>query len=245
MTSRTKEPFDALVFDCDGTLSSIEGIDQLALMAQTGPQVAQLTEEAMSQSGLNQALFAKRLDLIQPTQQSIQTLAQSYWEHQTPDIYTCIQVLKSLGKTIYIASAGLLPAVAPFGQRLGVKKEHCFAVAITFDAQGLYLGFDQQSPLVLNEGKKQVVQSLAQSHRKIGFVGDGCNDVACAEVVDFFIGYGFLSKRTQVQEASDVYLTCKSMAPILPLILTHDEKKQLSKESLAIFQYGVKLLKGD
>ena len=48
-----KTSIDALIFDCDGTLSRIEGIDVLADQNGVGDAVKQLTHDAMTHMGLN------------------------------------------------------------------------------------------------------------------------------------------------------------------------------------------------
>jgi phosphoserine phosphatase len=43
-------PFDAVIFDCDGTLSAVEGIDELAEKNAVGREVKALTQIAMGQT---------------------------------------------------------------------------------------------------------------------------------------------------------------------------------------------------
>lgn len=42
-------PVDAVISDCDGTLSTIEGIDELARMNDVYAEISQLTQAAMTQ----------------------------------------------------------------------------------------------------------------------------------------------------------------------------------------------------
>lgn len=43
----------AIIFDCDSTLSSIEGIDELAETKNVQQEVSRLTELAMNKTGIN------------------------------------------------------------------------------------------------------------------------------------------------------------------------------------------------
>ena len=48
-------------------------------------------------------------------------------------------------------------------------------------------------------------------------VGDGSSDLATKDDVDLFVGYGGVIARDMVKAASDIYVSCPSLAPILPL----------------------------
>ena len=58
-----KNPIEAIVFDCDGTLSAIEGVNELAKNSGVHQIIEELTHKAMSVAGLNPELYQKRLDL--------------------------------------------------------------------------------------------------------------------------------------------------------------------------------------
>src|SRR4051812_47754308 len=75
-------PIDAIIFDCDGTLSHIEGIDELAKENGVGEQGVKLTEEAMGRSGMSPELYEHRLNLVLPTAAQVDTLGQLYFQHK-------------------------------------------------------------------------------------------------------------------------------------------------------------------
>ena len=58
-------PFRTVLFDCDSTLSTIEGIEELA--AANRPEIVALTEAAMRGEVPLETVYAKRLELVQPT----------------------------------------------------------------------------------------------------------------------------------------------------------------------------------
>lgn len=63
--------YERIIFDCDSTLSTIEGIDYLAEIAGKGSEVADLTSKAMNGEVKFEDVFAKRLDIIQPRKEQL------------------------------------------------------------------------------------------------------------------------------------------------------------------------------
>ena len=220
-------PIDAVVFDCDGTLSHIEGIDELAEANGVGEPVKKLTADAMGRSGINPELYRQRLDLVLPTRSQVDALADDYFQHKAPDLLPVLQALTSLGKTIYVVSAGLYPAVAGFSAQLNLPAKQVFAVNIYFDDAGNYRDFDPHSPLVFAEGKRQVVQQLREKHPRLIYVGDGLNDLSTQDLVTRFVGYGGAFYRENIRKSCEYYITVPSMLPLLPLCLTMQEMSHL------------------
>ena len=72
------KPYDGVVFDCDATLSALEGIDQLAALAGVAAQVSALTHRAMNGEVPLEAVYGERLALIRPRQRDLANIAQQY-----------------------------------------------------------------------------------------------------------------------------------------------------------------------
>lgn len=219
-------PFDAIVFDCDGTLSQIEGIDELARMNGVGEKVSALTEKAMGKTGLTPALYRERLIATKPTLEQIHALGKMYFEHRTPDTEHVIQTFQRLGKAVYVISAGILAAVESFATALGVSEKNVFAVPVFFDRQHQYLDFDHESPLADRYGKRVILEEIKKTHPRIAFIGDGMNDYVARDVVERFIGYGGAFYRENIEKMCEFYVKDISMKSILPLCLT---KKELGR----------------
>jgi phosphoserine phosphatase len=234
-------PISAVIFDCDGTLSSIEGIDELARQNDVYAQVQALTAAAMGSTGINPALYQQRLDLVRPTSAQVMALGEQYFAQQTPAAQQIIQILQRLNKTVYLMSAGLYPAVALFGRSLNIPAENIFAVNIFFDAQGNFTDYDQASPLVHNDGKRQIVMQLTNRHPTMAYIGDGLNDLSAYDVVTRFIGYGGTYYRANIADKCEYYIKSLSMAPLLPLILTATEQQTLTAEEQTLYQQGLHL----
>ncbi len=60
-----QESLQAIIFDFDSTLVTLEGVDELARFNGFYETVHQLTGKAMGQTGLNKDLYDKRLRFIE------------------------------------------------------------------------------------------------------------------------------------------------------------------------------------
>jgi phosphoserine phosphatase len=237
-------PMNTIVFDCDGTLSTLEGIDELAKKNGVGDIVCAMTANAMGQTGLNSDLYTKRLDLVKPT--AVQVLAQGkeYFAHVVPDVDQVIRIFQRLQKQIYIVSAGLYPAVSGFGELLGVPRENIFAVGIEFDESGEFKKYDTTSPLVYQDGKRIVLESIKKSHADTVYIGDGLNDYAVYHMVNRFVGYGGIFYHEKLAEKCQYYIKTPSMAALLPLSLTASEACLLHPVERELYDKGMEAITG-
>lgn len=220
---RKQQPFDAVIFDCDSTLSSIEGIDELGRLLGKGDEVAKLTKAAMDGTQDFEKVYDKRMKLIHPSRQDLVKLGDLYIEKLVEDARGIIEALQYLGKEIYIVSGGFSQALLPLGESLGIPKQNIFGNDLIHDQKGKYLRY-VEGPLRRNHGKLQIIRQIPG--KKL-MVGDSITDLETVEYVDLFIGYGGVIQRKQVEESSPIYLYTKSLAPILPLVLTKSELKKL------------------
>ncbi|CAN5235546.1 phosphoserine phosphatase [soil metagenome] len=239
MIQQLTSPISAVVFDCDGTLTKLEGIDELARKNGIGAEVQRLTAEAMDKTGLSVDLYQYRLNLVKHTQEQVLQLAEDYTTEVTPDTSAVIKLLQRLEKKVFIVSAGVNPAVKVFAAKLGVAAEQVFAVDLSFDAVGNYLDFDRRSPLVENAGKPFIVNQLHEAYPRILHVGDGLNDFATHDIVTRFVGYGGVYYREWLANACEFYLRSASMAALLPLALTQEECQKLTTAEQVLYEKGV------
>lgn len=221
MTQRRK--FNAVAFDCDSTLSRIEGIDELAVTVGCEAEIARLTNAAMDGEIPLENVYGKRLDAVRPDRDAMAWLAQRYSEDIVPGAAETIATLKQHGTAVYVVSGGLLGAVAPFAQSLGIAAENVYAVDMKFGADGKYLGFDQTSPLIRNEGKAVVCRAIAERHGSLAMVGDGITDLAARKAGAYVVGFGGVVRRPVVEKAADCYITSPDLTAILAALLTDKE----------------------
>jgi len=218
------QPFDIISFDCDATLSQVEGVDVLAQQNGVGDDVAKLTHAAMRETGLSNGLYQKRLELIKPSREQLLAVGELYIQEVTPDAKRVIDQLQRLGKRVTVLSAGLLPAVHILTDALRIPREHVFAVDCYFDEAGHYAGYDESSPLARRGGKVEILNQLRQPGERVVHVGDGMNDAETQGHVDCFIGFGGNGVHEKIRSMSDVYITDNTFSAFLPYILTEEEK---------------------
>jgi len=232
MVSPRWSSFDLIFFDCDSTLSSIEGIDELARLKGKEGRVGLLTNKAMDGELDLADVYGKRLRAIKPTRAQLKAVEERYWENTVEDAVGVIAALKALGAQVFIISGGLIDAVKGFGRRLGVDPARIRAVELEYNELSgrwwdysepqaqqaqTYLDYDE-GPLTVSSGKSAIISELAGAlpGRRM-MIGDGSSDLAAKSDVDLFVGYGGVVAREAVRAESDIFLRCPSLAAILPL----------------------------
>jgi phosphoserine phosphatase len=215
--------FDAVCFDCDSTLTRIEGIDELARRAGCEAEIASLTAAAMDGDILLEEIYAKRIDIVRPDKAALAWLAERYVEEMVSGAAETIATLKRHGKAVYVVTSGLLQAVAEFAGTLGFVLSEVHAVSVHLDAAGAYQGFDTSSPLCRSDGKAIVCRRIAAAHVNVAMVGDGVTDLAARAGGAYVVGYGGVTHREAMLQEADCYIAAPSLTATLPALLTEEE----------------------
>lgn len=211
--------FDVICFDCDSTLSRVEGIDELARRMGLFEQVAALTNAAMNGDLALEAVYGERLALIKPDQAAIDWLADLYISEMVEGVSDTIKTLQDNGKLIHIISGGLRQAILPLAALLGIAEDQVHAVDVLFDENGDYLDFARHSPLAVSGGKARICRRLRMHHSSLAMIGDGKTDLEAKLAGAYMIGFGGVVKRPLVQEQADVFVSDASLVGILPYVL--------------------------
>ena len=210
--------FGTVLFDCDSTLSTIEGVEELA--GSRLERITELTDLAMDGSVLLEEVYGLRLEQVRPTRRMVEDLGKRYIETLVPDAVRVVSELQAAGREVRIVSGGLKPAVALLGLHLGLGPDAVAAVDIEFDADGAYSGFDAASPLAHGGGKRQVIEDWKPSlPPPIMLVGDGATDLAAKPAVDLFVAFTGVVARPAIAEAADRIVAGPSLLPVLDLAL--------------------------
>lgn len=225
-----------VIFDCDSTLSTIEGIDELARLSGHAHDVALLTKRAMEGDIPLEAVYGHRLVTANPTQEQVQHIARLYRDTAVPDAKAVIAALQSLGTKVFIVSGGLIEPVRDFGVWLGVPRQQIFAVDMEYDQlsgpwwrywehpggrnpRAHYMAVEA-SPLTMMGGKNQIVARIrAATPGRVLMIGDGLSDMEVQADVDLFIGFGGAAFRQRIADEAPVYIHSLNLSPILPLAL--------------------------
>lgn len=222
-------PYASIWFDCDSTLTAVEGVDELVRWSdpQARAEVAQLTERAMAGELPLADVYERRLQRLQPRREHVDRIGELYVERLVPDAAATVAALRHLGKRVGVVSGGLLPPVQRVAAALGIAPADAHAVGIAFAADGSYAGFDRASPFARNQGKAEFVRALPQSLRPCAFVGDGITDAETQGCADRFVGFGGVVARAAVQARADAFARGPSLADCLPHLLAADELARL------------------
>lgn len=251
--------FDLIFFDCDSTLSAIEGIDELARLKGKEWRVGVLTEKAMNGDLDLSEVYGKRLQAIRPTRGELKAVEEKYWETLVPDAEAVIAALRFLGKQVFIVSGGLAEPVRGFGKRLGVPLENIRAVELEYNElsgdwwnyhqpasqhRQTYLDYDE-GPLTVSTGKPAIIRALTEGkHGRRLMVGDGASDLATRPMVDLFVGFGGVVAREKVMNGADVFVGVNSLAPVLALAAGPAGYAKLAKTPhKAVFDTGLALIR--
>jgi phosphoserine phosphatase len=206
-----------ICFDCDSTLSSIEGIDELARLR--GPeicrQVVALTEDAMNGKIRIEEIFGLRLEAIRPTRDDAAAVGRGYLACVEPTAKATVAGLKAQGWTPVIISGGFRQAIRPLADMLGVDRVE--AVDLFFNPDGTYRGYDAAYPSTRSGGKVDIIAALrAEFHpERIVMVGDGVSDLEVKPVVDLFVGFGGFAVRERVKREAAAFVTSLAAVPAL------------------------------
>ncbi len=208
--------------DCDSTLSTIEGIDELARAKgdEVFAQVVDLTNAAMNGEVPITEVFPRRMEMIQPDRALCDEIGRLYVNTIVPGAEKMIHDLKAAGWLPVILSGGFEPIIRPLAERLGIQ--HVEAVPLYFHEDGSYRGYGEDYPTTRNLGKNEVIREWKQAllPRHVLMMGDGVSDLETRPDVDAFIGFGGVVARPRVAAACDHWLSDMNDRSVLNHIIS-------------------------
>lgn len=207
-----------VIFDCDSTLSAIEGVDELARVRGTErfAEVEAMTHAAMDGRIAVESVFGQRLEIIRPSATDVAAVGEQYIAAIEPTIERTLPLLRAAGWTPLILSGGFRQAIQPLAERLGIERVE--AVDLFFDESGNYRDFARDYPTSRSGGKPEVISALRQefSPERVVMVGDGVSDLETQSVVETFVGFGRYVKRSKVQAGAAHFI--ESLDELLPIL---------------------------
>ena len=224
-------PYGTVVFDCDSTLSAIEGVDELGAITGVGrEEIAALTERAMRGTVALEEVYGLRLERLRPDRAAVEELGRRYLAAALPHARELVRALLALGKRVFVISGGLRQAVEALTAELGLAPERLIAVEVFHDRAGAYQGFDELSPLTRSGGKLEVLRGISSTEHGggVALVGDGVTDLEAAPAVRRFIAFAGVARRAAVLARAVVRCEEPDLAALLPLLVSEDEAAELS-----------------
>ncbi|MDH3293762.1 MAG: HAD-IB family phosphatase [Acidimicrobiia bacterium] len=233
--------FPVTIFDCDSTLSAVEGIEELATEPTDRERIAELTDSAMAGDMALEDVYGERLSLLQPTRAQVTAIRERYKANVVTHAKEVMAALHFVEHQTWVVSGGLAQPVMEFATWLGIDPANVHAVHTEFDpfegtwweahcpqAQGRarYADHDR-GHLTSSTGKAEVIRSRVTTPGRRLLIGDGVSDLAAADAVDLFVAFAGVVDRPSVTEAAPAVITSPSLAPTLALALGPDEVKEL------------------
>ena len=205
----TKRRGKLLVLDCDSTLSSIEGIDELGRSRgdEVFARVVALTDAAMNGEIPINEVFPSRMNMIRPDRRLCDAVAEKYIQTMVPGVAEMIPAIKADGWLPVILSGGFAPLIIPLAKLLGI--DHVEAVPLHFHADGSYKGYGDNYPTTRNLGKNEIIRTWKEAMlpERVVMIGDGMSDLETKPEVDCFIGFGGVVSRPLVLAGCDHWLS--------------------------------------
>lgn len=245
--------FSHVLFDCDSTLSAVEGIDVIAASLGFQDEVATLTDAAMDGDVELNAVYAERLRMLRPSKQEIAQLRTAYKQSVVPAAREVVAGLLEVGTEVYVVSGGLAEPVRDFAVHLGINPDNVRAVEARHDSlsgewwkagQGPvdeeYSGF-VEGALTRSDGKAEIISDLLRARTGSSLlVGDGVSDMNAAGSVDLFVGFGGVTVRRAVAAQAPIFIAEPSLAAVLPIALGPGGASRLKdSEALAALERGI------
>ncbi len=210
--------YDIICFDCDSTLSKIEGIDELGRRSGHFDELVALTNAAMNGELALEQVYGKRLSIIKPDKRQMDWLADLYIAEMVDGVEEVFTTLLQQGKQVHIISGGIRQAILPLAEKLGLAAQQVHAVDVLFNEDGSYKDFDQHSPLAKTGGKAVVCQQLKNASAMV-MVGDGKTDLEASTAGATVIGFGGVAQREIVMQQADSFVKDDSLTAVLPYLI--------------------------
>lgn len=218
-------------FDCDSTLSSIEGIDELGrgMGSEIFARVEALTHAAMNGEVPINEVFFRRMDMIRPDKALCEKVAAQYIATIVPGVRELIGRLKADGWLPVILSGGFAPLIQPLARELGI--DHVEAVPLYLNEDGSYKGYGEEYPTTRNLGKNEVIREWKQAMlpTTVIMMGDGISDMETKPDVDLFVGYGGVVARPRVMQGADCWITdMEDISQLMEAIISLESPSNLA-----------------
>ncbi|EPQ1657561.1 phosphoserine phosphatase SerB [Acinetobacter baumannii] len=210
-------------FDMDSTLIEQEAIDELALEAGVGEQVAEITERAMQGELDFQQSFRARVALLKGLDASVlPKIAERLTI--TEGAERLISTLKALGYKTAILSGGFQYFAEYLQAKLGIDEVHANVLdvqdgVVTGEVKGVIVDGARKAELL-----RELANKLGISLEQAMAVGDGANDLPMLAIAGLGVAY---RAKPLVRQNANQAISSVGLDGVLYLLGMHD--KDLSR----------------
>lgn len=177
-----------IVIDFDSTFTKVEGLDELAKIAQAGSpdqekivaEIRKITDQGMNGEITLAESLSKRIKLLKAHKDHIDKLV-SFLKTQVSTSFARNQIFfEHCASDVIILSSGFKEFIVPVVADFGINASQVYANTFVFDEEGQIVGIDESNPLAGNGGKVKVIKSL-QLNGEVLAIGDGYTDYELKE----------------------------------------------------------------
>lgn len=211
-----------LVFDFDSTLIQVESLEKiLAESLREKPEIMAAIEAITAKGMAGGCSFAEslqaRLALAAPTRQDVAAFGQSAHELLTPGMADLIQNLLAKGVEIHIVSGGLIEAIWPVADFLGIPRDQVHAVRLQWHGDGTFASVDPEDPF--SQSKIPGFRPhAARLTKPIIVIGDGMTDYQLYQtgLATHFVAFcQHVQRETVIAQATHIARDVNALATLL------------------------------
>lgn len=177
------KPNKYFVIDFDSTFTKVEAFDVLADISLNGntdkevqiQRIKDITSQGMDGSISFRESLEKRLHILSPHQKHLPVLVDRLKGLVSDSFRRNREFFQSHADSIYIISNGFKDFIVPIVTEYGIKAENVLANDFKFDDEGKVVGFDENNPLSVNNGKVEQLKRL-NLPGDVYVIGDGYTD---------------------------------------------------------------------
>ena len=210
--------FRNIIFDCDSTLTTIEGLDEIARRKGLLGRVREITAAGMNDDIPYRVSFQKRwLEIVRPNEKDLEWLGEQYIKNLVEDAFKVVNGLMSMGLNVFILSHVPEVPINILARSLGLPKENVFAVPIKFSHDSV-MSVPEAFLEVIEDFKDRIIKAVRISGPTV-MVGDGMTDYEAGKYADLFIGFGGVVRREKIKALAPIYIEEPRLQPVVDIVL--------------------------
>lgn len=200
------------VFDFDSTFTKVEALDVLCEISLKGnpekenilQKVKDITNTCMEGNMSFRDSLEGRLSLLKAHKNHLAPLIAYLKDNVSVSFKRNKDFFRTYSDNIYILSNGFKEFIVPIVKEYGIREDHVFANEFIFDEEGNIAGYDQTNLLSGDDGKSQVIKSLALQG-DVYVIGDGYNDykIKAAGLANKFYAFTENIQRESILQKAD------------------------------------------